>query len=714
MTVKRFIIILFILPLAFIQIAAVGLLQLAGGFSPQAQQFFARLPTQPNAATKACYNTAINSIVASGAWTLLDFYHLYSGTPTQADALVNLVQSNYGGIIHGSMTWSTNGGFTGDGSTGYIDTQFIPGTVGANYQLASANIGVAIQTNRTSTAFVAAIGTTFADNTTSAIWANVDFGAGAVTAGMVNFQDTTTNDVTSTTAKGIWSANVLSNVISLWQNAAIGSSKPVAFLAGTSSVSFLVGAIGNGASPFAFSTDQISAVWVGAGLTSVQIATVSNATNTFFACTAGNNIYASSSNFAPVSSASLSSIFIGASTLPTLAITTHQSTAIISKPIPDAVNVAAIQLIGAATARIDCDWQQTEAVAGVYDFSSLDPTITAFRAAGFKIHLVLAYGNTLYGAQFFTGPADIVYRTHYNNWVTAVVNHFSPDDVDVWNEPNIGTGGYAWAPAANATDYDAMLVPAAGAIKVAKPATIVLSAGLAPGTIAPNTFVTSISGGVTTNLDGLGYHPYNNEASSGVSFGQSITDTASFSAAASAVKPIYISEVGSSLDWTLGSETIKANYNAWFIISAIVSQTKEICIYDLFDDGTDLNDHESNFGLFSHAFSSDPAQVGNYILPAGTAYQKLAAAFAGMTTNSAAKIAAANLYQLTINKTASLIRIVGTTAGAWRYTSVEGAGKHGTATDVFGNTVAVIDDGAGNLSFNVIDSIGFVILMVTN
>lgn len=692
------------MPFHGLRVGIPGALPALNPFAPQSTAFFARLASQPDAATKARYDTMIRAIVASGAWTLLDFLSIYAAADS-ATALTNLVQASYGGTVHGTMTFAANVGYQGDGNTGYIDTGFTPSTAAGNFSLNSATLGVAIQTNRTTPNFSFAIGTTFDDGTTSAIipmWGDGTSG----TVAMLNNNDFTVHNSSTTTAKGMWVTSLLSNAFSLWKDNTLLVSRPPVSVNGPSAFPVLVGAARSGGNPGQFSTDQISAAFGGAGLTSAQISAVSNAINNFLAG-ASVNVFSASSTFAALSSASLSSIFSGASTLPLLTVDTHQNTTVVAKPIPDGTNVAAAQAIGAQAVRLDCNWIQTEASAGSFDFSSLDPTVNAFRAVGITVHLIFDYGNTLYGAAFFTGPADATYRGHYNTWVTAAVNHFGSTGFiyEIWNEPNLGSGGYAWAPTPSASDYSALLTGAAAAIKAAKPAAIVLSGGLSPGTgIAPNTFIATVAGGTLTNVDGFGYHPYNAGLTTGALPEQLISDFASFKSAASSAKPIYVDEVGYSMDWTGNSETVRAKYVARLMGSACIAQSPQVCIYDLFKDGTDPNDHESNFGLYDYSFNP---------LPAATAYTKVAGALSGMVTNSAGKIAAANLYELTINKSVGRTRMIWTSAGAWRYTRAEGAITSATATDVLGNPIAVINDGSGNISFDVVDANGPVILAIT-
>lgn len=672
------------------------------GYASQSKAFFARLATQPSAAKKARYDTLIKALIASGAWSKLDVLHIYCADDSPT-ALTNLVQSNYGGVVNGTMTFSANHGFTGNGSTGYIDTQFVPSSAGGSFAQNDNNFGVYILTARVAGQPYAAIGSnTAAVNSDTYIYPwYVDNNSYAADEGIVV-------NTPATAVAGMWLlSRTGSGVAQEYLNGSPFQAVNGASAGALPSLSFVVGARRAGAAgaPSDFSADQFAAIVIGGGLSSAQVAQVSNAINGFLAG-AGVNVFAATSNFPALSSAALSSIFSGASTLPAFGVTTHQRTRQVDKAIPDATNAALAQQIGATAVRIDCDWQDIEQVAGVYDFSRLDPCVTALRGAGMTVQMVCGYGNTLYGPSFYTGPADATARAHYNNWLVAVANHYGSTGFiyQLWNEPNLGAGDYAWAPSPNAADYTALMSSAAAALKAAKPAAIVLTGGVAPGTgIAPTTFISTVAAGTLTNIDGFGYHPYNSGTVTGARPEQMITDTAAFVSADGSAKPTYWDEIGYSLDWTANSETVKATYVVRMMLSAAVSQVKQCIVFDLIDDGTDPADHESNFGLFSYSFQP---------LPAATAYAAIIAALSGMTSNDAAQITTSYLRALTIHKISSLVRIVWAAAGAWRYTSVEGAGKTGSAVDVFGAVIPISNDGLGNLTFNVVDAGGPVILTV--
>jgi hypothetical protein len=106
-----------------------------GSYSASANQFFDRLITPP--ATAYLYDSLISSLVASGAWALLDVLNV-AGAPDSGTSLVNLKQSSFQATITetaGIPTFTPNVGWNGGGSPGQkcIDFHFNPSIAGGNY-----------------------------------------------------------------------------------------------------------------------------------------------------------------------------------------------------------------------------------------------------------------------------------------------------------------------------------------------------------------------------------------------------------------------------------------------------------------------------------------------------------------------------------------------------------------------------------------------------
>jgi hypothetical protein len=115
----------------------------------EAAAFLARTSGLDATHTNA-YIALINGLVADGVWSKFDILRIYA-TQNSTTALLNLVSSSYGGTTHGTApTLTADRGFTGDGSTSYIDTNFIPPSAPSpNFVLNSAHISTWIVTDGT-------------------------------------------------------------------------------------------------------------------------------------------------------------------------------------------------------------------------------------------------------------------------------------------------------------------------------------------------------------------------------------------------------------------------------------------------------------------------------------------------------------------------------------------------------------------------------------
>lgn len=89
------------------------------------------LPT-PNQQKKQ--NTLLTSLKASGVWNKLDVFYVFAQDGGSAFATLNWKNPNVNqSSLVSSPTFVTNGGFQGNGTSSYIDTNFNPVTQGVQY-----------------------------------------------------------------------------------------------------------------------------------------------------------------------------------------------------------------------------------------------------------------------------------------------------------------------------------------------------------------------------------------------------------------------------------------------------------------------------------------------------------------------------------------------------------------------------------------------------
>lgn len=82
-----------------------------GGYCTQAQDFFARLTTQPTSARKVLYNTAIAGLVSAGLYSKLDAYGFLAAADA-ATAKTNLISSSYALTEVNAPTFTADIGYT--------------------------------------------------------------------------------------------------------------------------------------------------------------------------------------------------------------------------------------------------------------------------------------------------------------------------------------------------------------------------------------------------------------------------------------------------------------------------------------------------------------------------------------------------------------------------------------------------------------------------
>lgn len=114
--------------------AGFAALETGVGYEPEARALFARMTTQPDIARKQRINSLIVSLKASGTWGKLDALYVLAAHDAQA-ARLNWIQNAYNLTPNGTVTFTPDVGYQGDGSTGYLDTGFNPATAGGKHSL---------------------------------------------------------------------------------------------------------------------------------------------------------------------------------------------------------------------------------------------------------------------------------------------------------------------------------------------------------------------------------------------------------------------------------------------------------------------------------------------------------------------------------------------------------------------------------------------------
>ena len=110
------------------------------GYEDETIALIARFTGSPTTATKDHYNTTIKALKDGGCWAKRNAYVLYCGFDSQA-SLLNLKANEFNHTLAGATPPAHTAGqyFQGDGTTGYIRTNFIPTTHGGALFTLNAN-----------------------------------------------------------------------------------------------------------------------------------------------------------------------------------------------------------------------------------------------------------------------------------------------------------------------------------------------------------------------------------------------------------------------------------------------------------------------------------------------------------------------------------------------------------------------------------------------
>ena len=121
-----------------------GILASSGGvaFDPDYQAILDYATTQgytlPSAGQQTLQNQLVVDLKAGGIWSKLDTFAVFATNGNSNFALIDWKRlSQYTAV--NSPTFSSNGGFTGNGTSSYINTNFNPSTSGVNFTLNGAS-----------------------------------------------------------------------------------------------------------------------------------------------------------------------------------------------------------------------------------------------------------------------------------------------------------------------------------------------------------------------------------------------------------------------------------------------------------------------------------------------------------------------------------------------------------------------------------------------
>ena len=107
--------------------------------SAETATYFSRYSTAPAQALRQDVDEIVRSLKAIGIWSALDFLYLGVNQDRQSSVL-NLVQNAFDGAFIGTVNVGAFTGWQLDGSSGLIDSSFVPSTAGGKYVQNSASV----------------------------------------------------------------------------------------------------------------------------------------------------------------------------------------------------------------------------------------------------------------------------------------------------------------------------------------------------------------------------------------------------------------------------------------------------------------------------------------------------------------------------------------------------------------------------------------------
>lgn len=262
---------------------------LRGGSTPipgvEATTFLART-SGLSTKERDAYVRLINGLVADGTWTIFDILYVLATNNTTTAAL-NLISTSFGLTTTGSLTFAADVGYTGDGSTGFLNTNWTPVTSAINFTQNSASIGAYIQSTIASSSSV--IMGTAAPGSFAYL---VPVQSGNLFAEMNGA--TFPAIVANSNPQGAWVVSrTTSTLTSVYKNgsvSAVGTN-------GDTSASFasdgamLLFALNNSGTPGNFTNYQASIFFAGGALLAAQAVSVNNRFNDFMRAVSSNNVY---------------------------------------------------------------------------------------------------------------------------------------------------------------------------------------------------------------------------------------------------------------------------------------------------------------------------------------------------------------------------------------------------------------------------------------
>lgn len=239
------------------------------GYELEAKTLFRNMTSPPDSGMKRIINTLIKRLKGDGTWNLLDTFWVPAAHDQQGARLNWKNPGTYTLTEVNSPAWTKHQGYTGNGTTSYLNTNWNPSTNGVNYVLNSGAIGVYCRLSLAANGN-AEIGALDASARGPAILARF---TGDQFRGRVNTVTNTT--ATNTATQGLFSATrTASNSQNIYKNGTLQANS-AAVSSVVPSVNLFVLAYNSNGTPLGFQAQEASMAFTGSG--SINITLLYNA-----------------------------------------------------------------------------------------------------------------------------------------------------------------------------------------------------------------------------------------------------------------------------------------------------------------------------------------------------------------------------------------------------------------------------------------------------
>lgn len=239
-----------------------------GSGCSQATALLARMDGSQNT---SAVTTAVCGMVTDGTYSLLDALYVFAINST-ANANLNWAQNAYNLTKVGTVTFSANAGYTGDGSTGYFTTGFIPSSAGGNFTQNSASMGACILSTGTG-GNIAEVGTS-----SLSVYSLINPDS---TSLYMDLSDATFSAYSISSVQGSWIVTRASSSALTYYKNATSVATPSSTSGSVSDMAFYVLAYNSGGTATAFSSHQDAYIFWGGALTGTQVTAIYNRLHTY-------------------------------------------------------------------------------------------------------------------------------------------------------------------------------------------------------------------------------------------------------------------------------------------------------------------------------------------------------------------------------------------------------------------------------------------------